>query len=377
MIRSSRSNRPGHGRHVSNTRPNPSPWTPRMLLGLALLAVLALLAACGPTVGALGTPATPEPTPVESVPLASGDATPDLSSPSVDEVPTDDPTIGPSTGPSAIPASTGSPAASPSPAATPRPTPRPTAAPVGTSIVRAYFVMGSFTGNEGLVPVLREVPQTKGVATAAMRALLKGPNDAEMAGRPAIYTAIPDDTTLLGLSIKDGVATVNLSKEFESGGGSASALARLAQVTYTLTQFPTVDKVLFQLDGEPVTVFGAEGVVLDHPVGRADFHDQLPAIFVDRPAWGANLGNPGIVSGLANVFEATFMVELRDARDVTVARRQVMASCGTGCWGTFRTSLPYTVSKGQWGTLRVYDKSAKDGSVENLTEYLVWLAPAG
>jgi germination protein M len=356
---------------------------PRSFLALALLAIVTLVAACGPAVGALGTPATPEPTPVESLPLASGDATPDLSSPSADELPTDDPVITPSTGPSATPASTGSPAStrSPappaSPAATARPTPRPTAAPTGTSIVRAYFVMGSFTGNEGLVPVLREVPQTKAVATAAMRALLKGPNDAETAGRPAMYTAIPDGTTLLGLSIKDRVATVNLSQEFESGGGSASALARLAQVTYTLTQFPTVDEVLFQLDGEPVTVFGAEGVVLDHPVGRADFHDQLPAIFVDRPAWGASLGNPGIVSGLANVFEATFIVELRDARDVTIARRQVMATCGTGCWGTFRTSVPYTVGKGQWGTLRVYDKSAKDGSVENLTEYLVWLTPAG
>ena len=34
-----------------------------------------------------------------------------------------------------------------------------------------------------------------------------------------MYTDIPDGTKLLGLSIKDGVATVDLSAEFESGGG--------------------------------------------------------------------------------------------------------------------------------------------------------------
>ncbi len=37
----------------------------------------------------------------------------------------------------------------------------------------------------------------------------------------------------------------------------------------------------------------------------------------------------------------------------------------------------YTVSRAQWGTVRVYDLSAKDGSVENLTEYPVWLTPGG
>ena len=118
------------------------------------------------------------------------------------------------------------------------------------------------------------MPQTKAVATAAMRELLAGPDEAEMAARPAMYTAIPDGTTLLGISIADGIATVNLSQEFESGGGSASMQARVAQVIYTLTQFPTVSSVRFQLDGVPVTALGGEGLVLDAPVGRADFRNQ-------------------------------------------------------------------------------------------------------
>jgi len=343
----------------------------------ALILLLAALAAgCSPSVGSLGSPATPPATAEPSLALPSDDATPDLSSPeaTASTVPSTGPSLSP--GPSA-PGASASPSRTPSPTAAVTPRPTATAAPSGTSIVRAYFVLGSFTGNEGLAPVLREIPRTKAVATAAMRALLAGPDDPELAARPAMYTAIPDGTTLLGLSIADGVATVNLSREFESGGGSASVLARLAQVTSTLTQFPTVTGVRFQLDGVPVTTFGGEGVVLDEAVGRDDFRDQLPAIFVDRPAWGASLGNPGTVSGEANVFEATFQVALLDARDRTLVTKTVTASCGTGCWGTFRTSLAYSVGSAQWGTLRVFELSAQDGSPTNVTEYPVWLTPAG
>ena len=129
-----------------------------------------------------------------------------------------------------------------------------------------------------------------------------------------ISSAIPAGTQLLGLTIKNGVATVDLSTEFDSGGGATSMQFRLAQVVYTLTQFSTVKSVIFQVEGQTVTVFGGEGIVLDGPVGRADFTDQLPSMFVDRPAFGAALGNPGRVTGSANVFEATFRVAILDAR---------------------------------------------------------------
>jgi hypothetical protein len=126
-----------------------------------------------------------------------------------------------------------------------------------------------FARGEQLVPQLRTHAATPRVASAALEALLAGPTQAERAA--GLRTAIPAGTRLLGVSIKDGVATVDVTSGYQSGGGSLSMQMRLAQVVYTITQFPTVRAVRFALDGAPVNVFSGEGIVLDHPVGRIDY----------------------------------------------------------------------------------------------------------
>jgi hypothetical protein len=227
-------------------------------------------------------------------------------------------------------------------------------------------MLGSFTGNDGLAPVLREIPQTKAVARAAMLQLLEGPQGAELRASPAFYSSIPQGTRLIDLSVANGVATVVLSSEFTAADANFQATTARAQVVYTLTQFSTIDEVRI----------GVEGKDPEPASTRADYQSMaLPAIFVDRPAWGAAAGNPAAVSGLANVFEATFRVQIVDGKGSVLADKQVMASCGTGCWGSFKTSVAYTVTKAQYGTLRVFDYSAKDGKPENVTEYRVWLTP--
>jgi hypothetical protein len=77
------------------------------------------------------------------------------------------------------------------------------------------------------------------------------------------------------------------------------------------------------------------------------------------------------------VFEATFRIAILDARGQSLVDEQVMATCGTGCRGTFSTTLGYKVGRGQWGTLRAYEPSADDGRPVNVREYPVWLTPGG
>lgn len=278
--------------------------------------------------------------------------------------PSNEPSIEPSPeqptpGPSEPPAETEPPA-----------TAAPTSEPSGATSVKVYLFMDGT-----LVPVRRHIDATRAVGRASLNALFEGPSRAEANASPPLTTSIPDGTILLGLDIADGLATVDLSREFESGGGSASMFGRLAQVVYTLTQFPTVDRVAFKLDGEPVTVFSGEGIVLDGPSDRMDYESFLPSVFVERPTWGATLGNPVRVSGIANVFEAVFFVELRDDEGDTLAKQRVMATCGTGCWGAFDVSIRYDVTSRQPGTITTYNLSAMDGSPEDVRSYPVTLVP--
>jgi germination protein M len=318
---------------------------------LSLSALLLATVACSPS-GSLGQVPTVPPT----------------EAPSIDPGPSDEPPAS-----SASPSPSGSPASSPSgPSTPPSASPSPST-PVETMIIRAYYVLDGEPGVEGLVPTLRVVPRTTGVARAAMEALLDG--DAILSKYSQLSTAVPDGTSLLGIAIKDGVATVDLSRDFESGGGSASASYRLGQVVYTLTQFSTVRAVLFQVEGRTITTFGAEGIVLDGPQRRADFEAQLPSTFVDRPAFGAAAGNPARITGTSNVFEAAFRIALLDGSRKVLVDQMAMATCGTGCRGTFDVTLRYDVPKAQWGTLRVYFGSAQDGSPQDIRDYPVWLTP--
>jgi germination protein M len=213
-----------------------------------------------------------------------------------------------------------------------------------------------FTKGEKLWPVTRSEPETTAVGGAAIDALLAGPSATERA--LGIGTLVPADTSRLGLNISNGTATVDLSSEYQSGGGSLSMTMRLAQVVYTLTQFPTVQRVALRLDGEPVTVFSGEGIVLDRPQTRHDYEDLLPVIAVAAPGFDQEVASPVKVSGLANVFEANVSIEVLDRNGEVVAHDVTTASCGTGCWGSFSLALAYHVDERQPGTIVVHDDDA-------------------
>jgi hypothetical protein len=213
-----------------------------------------------------------------------------------------------------------------------------------------------FARDNGLVAVRRVHAPTQLVATAAIDALLDGPTAAERSA--GLSSAVPAGTRLLGIAIRDGLATVDLTSEYQAGGGALSMQTRLGQVVYTLTQFPTVQKVRFRLDGSPVNVFSSEGIVLDHPVGRGDYSDLLPAIVVDKPAAADHVTSPVTVSGTANVFEANVTVEVLDAKGKVVGTTFTTASCGTGCRGTYSVDVTYKVPKEQPGTIVVHDDDA-------------------
>jgi germination protein M len=240
----------------------------------------------------------------------------------------------------------------------PAPKPNPVASTTGadTTLPAPASLEVWFARGEKLVSVRRTHEATPRVATAAIGALLEGPTSAEAAS--GIQSAIPAGTRLLGISIDRGVATIDLTSEYQSGGGSQSMQVRLGQVVYTLTQFPTVQKVSFRLDGAPVNVFSSEGIVLSHPVGRGDYKDLLPVIVVSQPTRGSRVTSPVTVAGSANVFEANVTVKVLDADGRVVGSTFTTASCGTGCRGTYSVDVRFRTAREQGGTIVVSDDDA-------------------
>jgi germination protein M len=225
-----------------------------------------------------------------------------------------------------------------------------------------------------LIAVHREIPSTPRIALATLRELFAGPSASDEALVDGIATAVPDNALVLDVAITDGLATVDLSREFESGGGSLSMFARLAQVVYTVSQWPTVDEVAFELDGQPVTVFSGEGIEIDEPSARDDFVDLLPRVFVDAPAAGAELRSGDRVTGVAAVFEGTFLYRLTDADGEVLAEGFESTDNGMG-WGAFDWALTFDVGERQQGSLTVWESSAKDGSDQAVRVTPVVLVP--
>ena len=268
--------------------------------------------------------------------------------------------------PPVSPSATGTGVATPSATSTPAPTPTP---PANSMTVSIYLLRYG-----KIATVHRAIPQTQQVGSESLKQLFKGPIDAETSD--GLTTAVPGGTTLLGLSIAEKVATVNLSSGFANGGDKQSLTQRVAQVVYTLTQFDTVTSVRFQLDGKDVDAIGEnDEVSLKNPVGRSDFESVTPAIFLESPAPGDTVGNPVELIGTANTFEAAFAIDILDSNGNLLTEQHAQATSGTGTRGTFDVKVPYNVSEKQKGKIVLFEFSAKDGSRTHQVEVSVILTP--
>jgi hypothetical protein len=190
--------------------------------------------------------------------------------------------------------------------------------------VKVYFLR-----DERLAIAHRQVPGPE-VLRGALTALMAGPTAEELGA--GLVTAVPAATGLLDVNLADGLATVDLSSEYESGGGSLSMTARIAQVVFTATQFDNADRVLFWLDGGPIEFLGGEGITLDEPQARMDVGWAFTGgVIVDTPSPGATVSSPFRVTGEGDVYEGEFPIEIwRDG--VIIAQ---VAPVRAGAWGTW------------------------------------------
>jgi spore germination protein GerM len=86
-----------------------------------------------------------------------------------------------------------------------------------------------------------------------------------------LYSAIPEGTQILSLTIANNDIRLNLSKEFTTGGGSASMRGRLIQLLYTSTSLNPDGNLFLSVEGKPLESLGGEGVEVSQPLRRQSF----------------------------------------------------------------------------------------------------------
>jgi germination protein M len=131
----------------------------------------------------------------------------------------------------------------------------------GTKVVKCkiYFPF-SYYDRSYTVPENKNVSVTNGaIAKAVINEMLKPENRTRI--------GIGVGTKLKSLNLKNGLLTVDFSKEFlNCQGGSLGEGLMATSIVNTLTEFSTVDKVQFWVEGNPNVCLGH--ICLDEPVGR-------------------------------------------------------------------------------------------------------------
>ena len=106
-----------------------------------------------------------------------------------------------------------------------------------------------------LIPVMRKIPWTegRGIAKETLKAMIDTQTNREDMIKVGLYPVIPSNTQILGMTIRDGLCKVDLSKGFLDIKDKKEEEVILQSVVYTLTEFPTVDKVQIYIEGDVIS----------------------------------------------------------------------------------------------------------------------------
>ncbi len=108
-----------------------------------------------------------------------------------------------------------------------------------------------YRNKEGLlVPVTRKVSKQEGLAKAAINGLVDQALTREQLAYYGLYPVLPKGTTIKGLSIKNGNAIIDFSKEFLNSANKNDEQMILSSVIYTLTGFKTISNVEIRVQGK-------------------------------------------------------------------------------------------------------------------------------
>ncbi|MBT2754540.1 GerMN domain-containing protein [Mesobacillus foraminis] len=121
--------------------------------------------------------------------------------------------------------------------------------------------------NGYVVSQTMNLPKKEGIAAQALQYLVQNGPVTEML--PNGFRAVLPADTQMTVNIKDGTATVDFSKEF-ANYKKEDELKILQAVTWTLTQFDSIETVKLQLNGKELNSMPVNGTPISEGLSRAD-----------------------------------------------------------------------------------------------------------
>lgn len=135
---------------------------------------------------------------------------------------------------------------------------------------KLYFIQVNSEGNISLVNIKRKVKYTDSPLTATLSALIAGLTTSEL--NSGLISLIPDRSVIKGIRISDGTAFINFNENFLFNPfGREGYIGQLKQVIYTATEYSTVKRVQFLIDGDTKKYLGSEAIFIGNPLTRNSF----------------------------------------------------------------------------------------------------------
>jgi spore germination protein GerM len=126
-----------------------------------------------------------------------------------------------------------------------------------------YFLSGT-----GLRAVVRSARTTPSPA-ATLRALVQGPDPSD--AEAGLRTLLDPEVSIERVSIDHGLATVELGGPGSAHVATDEQALGVAQLVYTATALPGVERVRFLVDGRPAAIPRGDGTLTNRAVVRADY----------------------------------------------------------------------------------------------------------
>ncbi len=128
----------------------------------------------------------------------------------------------------------------------------------GTTTIKVYFSNEKLNPNiddcNKVFPVTRKIPKTSAIAKAALEEMFKGVTKEEEAKGYGRIPPAESNGILKSINVKNGAAYVNFTKRVLEQMGNATTSCGGGQyfgmIEKTLTQFPTIKKVYYAVEGD-------------------------------------------------------------------------------------------------------------------------------